>query len=478
MATGFLSPSVLFRGITDVAERAYLHPLFGHLRDHYQRFVEPCAGGFGNISLAVGAGWDPKQIEASDVQLFSAVLGAVTSGTPLDELEVRVDGRKLRLPRDSAAAGARILWSHLRLRTESDPAVYGQQIHEDVIRRQAEHEAAIARKLEALADTVGGLTYHRMGLWEHLDRVLDDPTAVVNMGPPSVTRGYERFYDTDGRLTWAEPTYATFDVETGLRELVEMCDGRKALVLIEEQQAPRKSSHPQPVYARDLSEDWRVYILSNRPKEVFGYMGGMKIGARQAPASTKPAWPILPSDYEITPETRVAIVPVGGGETAWLRDLWVHKLPTIGSTSGNFVVLLDGQVAGLAALSVDPIIRPYPNQKERDALLMRFAVGAPHSLRLTRLVTRLCLLRSTAEAVLAGKSRVWADSARRVCTVEYSRFREAKGLRGLMKRDKVNNHRAGWALSYSAPLEDTTPEEALKQWLVKEEQWRASRSSN
>jgi len=58
-------------------------------------------------------------------------------------------------------------------------------------------------------------------MWEHLKEVLDDPHALVIANPPTYFSGYEKFYDTQGKMTWKEPPYELFDPETGHQQFYD-----------------------------------------------------------------------------------------------------------------------------------------------------------------------------------------------------------------------------------------------------------------
>src|SRR5262249_2663745 len=92
-SSAIANPSLLFLNTFDSPERAWAKPVFAALRGRgYKRFVEVCAGSFVMPTVARAAGWQPAEIEASDVGLYSAICGTVIAGGDLAGLQVRVDG--------------------------------------------------------------------------------------------------------------------------------------------------------------------------------------------------------------------------------------------------------------------------------------------------------------------------------------------------------------------------------------------------
>src|SRR5262249_38696837 len=124
--SGFATPGLLFAGNTSAPERRYFRQVLTGLRERgYTPLVEPCAGAVAGSPIAAGAGWKPGQIEASDVTLFSSVVGTLLAGGDLAKLAVTLDGQPVELPdADLATQAAFLLWVQLRARLEAKPTVY------------------------------------------------------------------------------------------------------------------------------------------------------------------------------------------------------------------------------------------------------------------------------------------------------------------------------------------------------------------
>ena len=81
----------LFLGATPAPARDYLQRVFAAARGKYTRVVVPCAGRFSGPLMALRAGFKPEQIEASDISLFSGLIGALVAGTDCRELGASTD---------------------------------------------------------------------------------------------------------------------------------------------------------------------------------------------------------------------------------------------------------------------------------------------------------------------------------------------------------------------------------------------------
>jgi hypothetical protein len=475
---GFNAPTILFLSTWEEHERRYLRPLFEKLRHAgYTRYVEPCAGAFAMHLVAHDAGYQTENMEGSDVGLFSAICGLMCAGEDLAQLDVRLDGEPVPLEGEPAHQAAVLLYTQLLARMDARPLVdYWIEMRHDLRANRDWHIAAIEERCEKLHARLKGMSYRPLDLWDHLAEVYDDPHAVVSMNPPTYLAGFEKFFNTNGRLTWAEPSYQIFDPTADHHRMVEAAADAKCLLIIQQQAAPKECAHPKPIYARHLSAGQYIYAWSNRPDEIMAFTGGRPMVKPRSMADIGPLdRPVLPPEHEITDRSTVAVVKIPQANAVYYKDLWLHRIQSSNGLGMNFAVLVDGYVAGIAAVDHGPIASPKTvGSSSADSMLMVYALGAPHdTLRLTRLATLMCLQRPIIDQ-LYGPGGFHASLATNVITVEMTRFPEAKGLRGLMKLERRDKHPDGFKLHYRAELGSMTADEAFATWLSTEAKWRRS----
>lgn len=202
----FMDPGAMFLGCLGPSEQKFLVTLIETAaKSGYTRFVEPCAGTFAMANLAVQNGFKPEQIETSDVNMMSTVLGYAITGQSLEPLEIHAQGFSDEELLDPATA----LYAQLYLRTSKNAGNdYFYQILTDLRLRREEHIESINRQIEVIKNLLGGMSYRPLDMWEHLKEVLDDPHALVIANPPTYFSGYENAayfvrMDTGGCKTWA-----------------------------------------------------------------------------------------------------------------------------------------------------------------------------------------------------------------------------------------------------------------------------------
>jgi len=468
----FQNPGAFFLGTLVAAEQKFLKPLLENARGGgYKRFAEPCAGAFAMAHLAVQAGYGPAQIEASDVSMFSAVMGHAITGQPLDGLGIRARGFAQEELLDPATA--LYAWIYLRAARQAGKEYY-HNIMRDLEYRKDAHVKAIREQLERASGLLRGMSYRTMDMWRHLEECYGDPGAIVIANPPTYASGFERWYDTGGAMTWKEPEYGVFDPATGLRDLYGKMSGAKCLLICYEENEPGKTAGA-PVFARyGVRAGVNVYLTSNRPDEAAALARGKRIARPNESALVPLGCGMLPRDYVIGREAGVQVARIEQPEAQYYRKLWTHGF-TGAAAPCNFAVLIDGKVAGVFGIDKAALTIGAFGARVSDAAFLMYGMAAPHATyRLGRLVTMLAQNRGFIDGICDDLERAKVKSLK---TVQMTRYPEAKEMRGIMRlAAKKPDHRHGFRLTYESKLFDRTEEETLAEWLWREERWQAKRA--
>jgi len=481
---GFSHPWVVFLGSLWNQERSFIREvLTTHARGKYPNLIEPCAGSFAISLMGRDIGWDPQHMDTTDVSLYSAVIGAVAAGDDLHSLGVCVDGKLLQLEGLPHEQAGHILATQLIVRGEAryvkNPSDYLGEVLHDFRERMDDHESSLAERIKSIADRMSGVRYRSMDLIEHTAETMGDPNNVIVLNPPTYLAGYEKFFNTDGRFTWDEPEYSTFDPYDGIKELMDMTAGQPALVLVLQETEPG-NVHGKPVYVRQASMDRYTYYLSNRPEEILGALGGYRVVPRNPAELTAADLPLLPPDYELTENTKVEVIRVAQQDAGYFKDLWSHKI-AMARSSMNYGVLLDGYLAGIGGLDHSPMSHPHAGADldswTYGCLMLTYGFGPYHYRykRLNRLMTRIGMSRQTVNLFLTPANSIFLEAADRMLSVEMTKHPESKGMRGLMKLVKRVKEGPGWRLMYRGDIvEDKDWTDLYREWFQKEEKWYKS----
>jgi hypothetical protein len=477
----FLTPGNLYINSGVNSEFRFLKPAFDAARKSgYTRFVEPACGSFSMSHLAQQGGWDGTQIEASDVILFSAVLGYVVQGLSLEALEISIDG----FPGEDMTDPATVLWAQAVARARAKSSkLFWSEISRAMLMERDRHLEVLNKQLDRLRSVLAGLSFQAIDLFDHLEQVMDDPRTIVSLNPPSTGGGYEKFFDTDGAVTWKEPSYSVFDPVAGYEKLDGYMSRSKALLAIYEENqgghivkgafVARGSGRKAPSDT-GVARSINYYIVSNRPDEFKGYAGGMMVESWKGFDMEKAPWSVLPEDHPVTSTSVVNIVNIGQGVANYYRSLWTHNFVG-GNAVRSLALLIDGYLVGV--FGYDPAYltsRGTPGGKDSAAVLLQFGMAVPQKrLRFGRLIGRLALCRQTLALILSHLEMYRCDTVRTAQLSKYPESKEQRGIMNLTERKRDPHH--GYRLIYTAPVSDVSWDSSFEIWYKREERWQANR---
>lgn len=467
----FQNPGAFFMCTLDASEQKFLKPLLENAKNNgYTRIVEPCAGAFAMSHIAAQAGYKGSQIESSDVAMFTSIMGYAIMGKSLEELELRAEGFSDKELLDPATA----LFAQLYLRTAKQAGKdYFFNLLMDLENRRSEHIQSIQKQLDRAKQTLQGMNYRALDMWEHLDECADDEHTLILANPPTYTAGFEKWYDTGGKMTWKEPQYGIFDASTGIQDLYNRYNGANALFLVYEENEPGKTSG-HPIFARyGVRDGVNTYITSNRAEEATALAHGKKIKRPNESILEPLNCSTFPRDSEITKESKVQVQIIDRVNAQYYRKLWTHNF--VGSSAPiNVGVLIDGMIAGVFGIDKAALTMGAFGTRVSDAIFLMYGMTVPHQkYRLNRLLTMLAQNRPFIESLCNDLER---EKVNHLKTVQMTKYPEAKEMRGVMKlTKKVPDPKMGFRLTYESELKNRNEQETLIEWLAKEEKWRKER---
>jgi len=442
----------IFLGNTSTNTRTYLQSMFRILREkrYYKRLVIPCCGQLSIAMAALQAGWEPEQIHASDVSLFSTVLAFCIEKRPLSDLGVQVNGE----PFEGNYAEL-LYWIKYYAALNQSRHYFQSIIVRDLRDRKAQHIEAIGKGLEKF-EALAGFSYRCCDLFGEVAEALQEPGTVIWLNPPGFKKGYEKMFDTGGKIHWNEPEYREFIPNTDHDMLRDEAIGKPALFVWYKANELGPEDKPYAVFADQKGAARWDYALCIRPEELTLHALGKKpqdIGKKLA---------VLPSNYEITAKSQVGFKSVTPAEALYYRDLFIHKLGVTGSQY-NYMLVIDEYVAGVVGFSnIEKITRDAFDAYSEET----YGICAP-SIRHPKL-NRLLMMLIKSGAFLSKHIDTLQFRSLGILTTCLSPYPEIKLNRGIYKLIGRKDMPDGtYKLRYQADRTNQTYQEVLDEWLKK-----------
>lgn len=168
----------MFIGTLSPDDKAFVASVLrAALEDGYQKVVEPCSGGLAMSCIAADVGF--RDIEASDVTLFSGILGRYVEGRGIEDMEItRVeDGSRIDDPLD-----AMMEIKHAELVGKAG-SVYGEAMLIDFEERYDEIRSGVKASMDEIRSRIPSLKYRDMDMFDQIASVRDEKCVIVCMCP-------------------------------------------------------------------------------------------------------------------------------------------------------------------------------------------------------------------------------------------------------------------------------------------------------
>jgi hypothetical protein len=448
---------LLFAGTTTAPARDFVAE---QLADR-SRIVLPCVGRWA-VATAVAARHGAKRIEASDLCLFSSIIGYMADPRhALDDLGVVVPERYQPLvtgAADEAEWAAGVLLA-IKLATLPSKHVHGGEIRQELWARRLDYRTQVAEGLRAQVDLLAGARYDIADVRDVAEQFRaeseGDAAAFVNL--PGYKGGYTKLYGKAEAELWPASTQlavAEFDPDESPLLLGELTDnpalitayihhGDWAMPLGWTKLAAFGGKHGRTDYVianRDTGRRLTTGVFDKPPVE----------------------WPVFTDADVITETTEVGFVFVDKFTCLHYRDLFVHRL---GQTEAEVygLMLLDGKVVtafGLHAQKLRIGLSPFLFES------FGISVSSNRYARLGKLFMLLLTSCDFASWLLAQSHGYQSHPPIGIRTASPTQNHEGKTDRSVMKlvaREPCPG--GGYQLTYEALFRDETWNDVIARWL-------------
>ncbi len=473
-------PTPIFQGVTPTTARKALRVLIEQAYDKkgHTKFVTPCVGSFAMVEAAVKGGVKPTDIVASDITLYSSVLGYILDPTKsVEELKFEPHDPELKEIWDEISTdseyelAAKILFCiHLSQIVPKKEWIRWQRI--TMLEQRFEIVGKYAAGLKRLDGEIGGLTYECRDAHAHVAEFWGDSSVWVWYNPPAYKGGYTKMFDPKGKYSWADPSGV---VELTFKEIAPFVDELfektcTATIYVEEW------------YPIDSWQDgkWFVHYAEPYGKTLrYIHIAVNKADIVDVPLMARPKITYLPgkvppvyNDEEITAGSVIEFVPCKREVALYFYDLFVRELGMTQAES-YYLFMVDGRVAGTVGLFLSNYI------VQRKPILHETFGLSPTSQRYLRL-NRLLMRYLTSKEFARQVETTLTDSLflpdlevlQTTCLSKYPEVKVNRGILKLVRREKQPNGR--FKLIYRSDFHDMTMKEVVAEWLKKHAKYSAS----
>ena len=417
-------------------------------------FFNACAGRFSVVEAAFKAGLAPQDIYASDISLFSSIIGYLADPTKkLDDLGIRILDPALepKAVKDELDFAAHVMLI-LKLNQASQTNLRGLYIREEILSSWERLRQEIREQLAVLIASIAGIHYEIASIWDIISRVSqEDVTFYASV--PHYARGYTKMFAAPN-LKWNEPTIPEFDPKRFPLLLEKLGQANCHAFLCRrcewEEPSPLKWTK---VYGKP-DEKRALWIIANRAVDCRADNRTGFGDIRKLP---------IYDDHEITPASKFHVIMVGLPTALYYRDLFVHRLGATTADRG-FLLLVDGQVMTTFGIFIADFLQ------FRTGFLPEMFGITRSSIRYKRLGKLFMLLLTSGEMKkrLCDILKLWLHEPRGIQTTSITVHEEGKTDRGALKvvsRETLDDGR--FRIIYRGDFRDDSFADVVADWLKK-----------
>lgn len=458
--------NTIFEGVTTSPAREFLALCATSPSQKFKRIYMPAAGRFGSTMAIAKAGYPASSIYTSDVTLFSSLLGYLCDPSKdIDELQIKIqpdepEAQFVRNAKDIYEWAAGILLAIKRTRTAKTNG-YEISIRQEMMVNQAGYIAHITDRVKALVDILRGMHYDIADLRDVGKEALasEDTDTMLSVDLPVAKGDYAKmFAEADRVIHWAKPELTMFEPGESVPYLRQF-EGARCWI-IAHRRDPKGIPPNWPIlFVSEQKRDKHEWLVANR--DIDHRHASTALIVRNPPH----LYPVY-DDQEITPTTRVDLIPVKHETAMYYRDLFVHRLGTV-NAENYYLLLLDGRVTTSFGLYLSDV---YSQKSRYLAEVFGCTLTSTRYPRLSKLATLLLVSKDTNEMLLATNRALHLREplGMQITTVT----RHGKGTmtdRGVMKTVSVTPlpHGQGYKILNRTDWHPRTWAETIDWWLRK-----------
>jgi len=453
--------NMLFAGVTTSPAREFVAEQVD-IKKHSLIHL-PCVGRWAVPTAMVANGVKPENIYASDLCLFSTLIGYLADKSKtIDELEIEIPEKYEKFVEEPAceidyAAGVMLV---IKMMTIPPKNAYAIEFRRELWSRAREHRALLHDELEAQVDLLSGINYEISDVRDVIGGVvaIDDPRCFLYVNLPGYKGGYTKMYGEAETQLW-QPRLITseFSPEEALPTLETLTDSKALAIAYVHHGDDQMPAAWHKLLAISPKTGRVDYLVSNHDLEPRGTVTKMTDGpARKLP--------IFDDTCELTEDSVITFMDVDKNTGLYYRDLFVHRL---GQTRAEkyLLMLIDGRVVTSCGLLLRDVILGKTNHL---AEVYGISVTSARYARLGKLFMLALTSGDFKKWAMAEMPQMHMSHLQGVQTASPTLHHEGKTDRGVLKLvRRVTLPDGGFQLLYRGDFRDDTFHEVMKSWFNK-----------
>jgi hypothetical protein len=441
----------LFLGVTPSGARNFVANKVLSLE---RPFFNACAGRFSVVEAAIKGGVPPQNVFASDIGLFSSIIGYLADPSKkLEDLGIRILDPALE-PKGITDEFhfAALVMLILKLNQMKQTNLRGLYLREELLSSWNRCREAMRQQLETLVQNIAGIHYEIADIWDVVSRVSQVDVAFY-ASVPHYARGYTKMFAAPN-LKWNEPSIPEFDP--------------KSFPLLLEKLGPAKCHAflcRRCEWEESIPVNWKKVYGKPDEKRALWIIANRSVGCH---ADNRTGFgdirklPIF-DHHEITPASKFHFMMVGLPTALYYRGLFLRRLGATTADRG-FLLLADGQVMTAFGIFIADFLQ------FRTQYLPEIFGITRSSKRYHRLGKLFMLLLTSGEMKkqLCDILRLWLHEPLGIQTTSITVHEEGKTDRGALKvvsRETLDDGR--FRIIYRGDFRDDSFADVVADWLKK-----------
>jgi hypothetical protein len=427
----------------------------------------PCCGQFALVKTAIEAGINKKNIYASEISLFSNLLGYYYTDKEIEKI-----GFSLKLDEDKyeyenlkeTEKKIALLMYIMKIEQLREDVYYENQYIKELKSNKGLYLREITELLKRNKEYYSGINYAHDDLRLVIERKYDEKELLL-VNPPAFAKGYTKMFNFENRIEY-NPNVEEWDFKKEYDNSFEVCEKNNTNAIFYKYKSAGKHD-PKAIFARKYTDQRSDFWIATK-KEYFEDMVGYREVVQKKERSVRFFnLKIFNENDKVTENSIVTLKLVDKEIAGYYRDLWAHKLGYTNSESAHLIII-DNKIAGivgwhsysseLRGLKSEYIFEvfcfnPITKYKRFNRLLMMFLLSKETKKELYKTIFKT--------------NRIFhLRGIKTTCLSKYRKVKLNNGLLYIQKREKLKN--GLYKILYTADFYEDSYRDCIKRFLKEE----------